>query len=111
MKKSVQLKVLSDYSIKKGHILVEPNDGFDLGLMSTTYSVNVTSIPKLASGKELDLDLIQKEGENMPLTLCLANECKHGTIQLDPDYWKSIGKPNTAILYYDNGLLVIEKTS
>jgi hypothetical protein len=67
---------------------IHPNDGFDLGMMTTAYDV------------ELD-------GAG-PALIRLLNECPRDCLELPPRLYERLGKPRQAVLKYDGSTLFIE---
>lgn len=92
-KQTGELKVITGQLLSEKEIVINPNDGFDLGLMMTEAAVelhfgnNPTQIPDNTKYPPLQAQLIQK------------NECKPGTVELGS---KSIPKleGNTKIRLY-----------
>ncbi|OHD25535.1 MAG: hypothetical protein A2086_11170 [Spirochaetes bacterium GWD1_27_9] len=97
MKTTQHLTVITEFKLKD-KVVIHPNDGFDLDLMSTIYKLKVSSV--LAS-----------QNDNFEGELFLSNDCKYGTIQLSPSYWQKIGKPNKVKLSItdDKGILYVGK--
>ena len=92
-KQTGELKVLTGQLLSEKEIVINPNDGFDLGLMMTEAAVELyfgnssTQVPDNTQYVPLQAKLIQK------------NECKLGTVELGS---KSIQKldGNTKIRLY-----------
>ena len=100
MKKTSALTVYSQTGQSSNQIVIHPNDGFDLGLMSLNYPADIYS--------KISVDDFQK-GSSQAVTgsIRLENNCRPGTIELGVKYWKELGKPETVILYYDEGKLLV----
>ena len=92
-KQTGELKVLTGQLLSEKEIVINPNDGFDLGLLMTEATVelhfgnSLTQVPVNTKYPPLQAKLIQK------------NECKLGTVELGS---KSIPKleGNTKIRLY-----------
>lgn len=92
------LTVISDYSFDEATINIHPNDGFDLGLMTTSYEVKIC--PVRAPGGAHSADAV-----GVPGTVNLRNECRVGTVEVSLKTVKSIGSPRKITLSYDDGKL------
>lgn len=101
MKKTGMLTVLGQHSQNSSKIVIHPNDGFDLGLMSVKYPVKIFSNITLT-------EFQNNSKENIEGTIHLENYCRLGTIELATKYWNKIGNPQAVVLYYDEGRLLIE---
>ena len=79
-KQTGELEVLTDQSFSEKTLVINPNDGFDLGLMMTEATVELlfsSTSEQPQKTPSLQAQLIQK------------NECQLGTVELGP---KSIQK-------------------
>jgi hypothetical protein len=74
--------------LKANEVSIHPNEGFDLGMMTTAYDV------------ELD--------GSGPALVKLLNECPKESFELPPKLYERYGKPRQAILKYDGAKLFIE---
>jgi len=101
MKKTGRLTVLGQHAQNSAKIVIHPNDGFDLGLMSTNYPVKLFSNISLA-------DFESNSKQHIDGNIYLENYCRAGTIELATKYWNKIGNPQVVILHYDDGRLLIE---
>lgn len=82
MKETGFLNVLSDRNFKEQQIIINPNDGFDLGLMTTEATVD------MYVGDSLDV-LDDPNAEKIPSRIYQKNECRLGTVELS---YKVVGK-------------------
>jgi hypothetical protein len=89
MRSTSPLKMLCAMGLPENHLNVHPNEGADLGLMMTRYSVDI--------------------GDGLRAELNLLNDCPKESIVLNPKFWEKLGKPAKAILSYDGVVLKIEK--
>ncbi|HUX40721.1 MAG TPA: hypothetical protein VMV83_06090 [Rectinemataceae bacterium] len=88
MKSTSTLKALCAASLKPNQLSIHPNDGFDLGMMTTGY--------------EVDLD------GTGPAYVKLQNECPPDCLQLPPSLFERLGRPRQAVVKYDGTKLFIE---
>jgi hypothetical protein len=88
MKSTSTLRALCQPTLKPDQLSIHPNDGFDLGMMTTGYDV-----------------LLDGTG---PVSLRLVNDCPKESIELPPSLFAKYGKPRNAILRYDGNKLIIE---
>jgi hypothetical protein len=88
MKSTATLRALCQPSLKPNQLSIHPNEGFDLGMMTTGYDV--------------DLD-----GAG-PTFIKLLNECPKESVELPPGLFAQLGKPTKAVLKYDGAKLFIE---
>ena len=88
MKDTPELRVLCTPSLKANEIFIHPNEGFDLGMMTTAYDVEL-------------------EG-NGPALVRLLNECPRESVELPLKLFEKLGKPKRAVLRYDGVKLIIK---
>ncbi len=100
VKKTSPLSVISDYSFDEATINIHPNDGFDLGLMTTSYDVAI--FPRSTSD-----DASRTDSGGVPGTVNLKNECRVGTVEVSLKTVKSMGSPRKITLSYDDGKLLL----
>lgn len=86
------LKVLADYSFSEKMLVVNPNDGFDLGLMTTEVTVF------LHTSGSID-DLRQPGSEGFPARLYQKNECRLGTVEMSLATSEKMGSPRHVRLH------------
>ena len=100
MKNTGKLAVMGDYTMKEGSVVIHPNDGFDLGLMTTDYPVYIytnTSIDDFKAGN----------GNKIGGSISLKNECRVGTVEINLKVWENMGKPKYVMLCYEDSKLLI----
>jgi len=86
------LKVLADYSFSENKIVLNPNDGFDLGLMTSEVTLLL-----YAGG---DIDTLQDDGsEAYHARLYQKNECRLGTIEISLKTAEKLGNPKLLRLH------------
>lgn len=93
MKKTGALNVLGDFSMKDEMLVIHPNDGFDLGMMTTSYPVYIfygCSLSEFEEGK----------GSNTGGKILLENKCRLGTLEMGKRAWEKMGKPKKVELFY-----------
>jgi hypothetical protein len=100
MNNTAPLNVLGDFSMTEDTLVVHPNDGFDLGLMTVSHPVYIYR------GISLD-DFKAGNGERVSGKIHLKNECRLGTVEMSLKSWEKIGKPKKVQLYYENPNLLI----
>ena len=69
-KQTNALQILTDQSFTEKELVINPNDGFDLGLMMTEATV------------ELEFNFNEKKTEPITAQLIQKNECRLGTLEL-----------------------------
>ena len=89
MKHTSPLTILCSSWIPDNRLQIHPNEGSDLGLMMTRYSVSI--------------------GDDLAIELLLLNDCPTGSVEIGPRFWERLGKPARAILSYDGERLRIER--
>lgn len=101
MKNTGALTTIGDASVPFNRIIVNPNDGYDLDLMSKEYLV------KIHTKVSLD-DFAAGEGMLFVGNIVLENWCKLGTVVLNRKTLNQIGQPPRVALFYDDGRLLIQ---
>ena len=90
-----ELSVIADYSFDEKTINIHPNDGYDLGLMTTQAVVRIfveCSMDEFRTG----------EAKHVFGHLNLRNETKAGTIEMSLRTAQRIGRPKRAQLHFDD---------
>lgn len=80
------LKVLADVSFNEKRVVINPNDGFDLGLMQTEATVLLYIGVSPANADSTDVKPVYAR-------IYLKNECKLGTVELASKSVDQMGKP------------------
>jgi hypothetical protein len=75
MTRTGRLKVCGNTALKQGTIQMNPNDGFDLGLMTTRYEID------LVLGADVDPDDTGNT-DTAAATLLLKNEIANGEVHV-----------------------------
>lgn len=81
-------------------ITIHPNDGYDLKLYSLTYKIKVYSncpVSEFQSG----------EAESFDGEILLSNDQKPGKVKIHSKFWDKLGKPQKAVLVYEDGKLLV----
>ncbi|SRR6056297_30515 len=86
------LKVLADYSFPEKQVVINPNDGFDLGLMMTEATV------LLYVGDSIEA-ILKKNGEPHYARLYQKNECRLGSVELSLKCVEKMGEPTHVRLH------------
>jgi hypothetical protein len=82
------LRILCSSRIPEGSLNIHPNEGADMGLMTTQHSA------KTAEGATFELHLL--------------NECPRESVEISSKLWERLGKPAKVVLRYDSGVIKIE---
>lgn len=90
MKHSLPMKVSGSMQIPANRMNIHPNEGFDLGLMTTKYTLEMD-----------DLGSVE---------VFLLNECPKETLQLNYKTWEKLGKPGKVIMELEEGKLSLKLT-
>lgn len=93
MKQTGELGVLGDYSFDEKTINMHPNDGYDLGLMTSSHVV------RIFPGSSME-EFITGSAKSTFGTLYLNNDCKLGTVELSLRTVERLGKPKRVRLAY-----------
>jgi hypothetical protein len=96
MKETGFLKVIADRSFNEKEVIINPNDGFDLGLMMTEATV------VLYRGDSLDV-LEDPNAETVYARIYQKNECKLGTVELGFRNVDKLGNPGQVRLHMVDG--------
>lgn len=100
MKTLGPLSILADYSFDDKTIIIHPNDGYDLGLMTTSYVVKIYVAVK---PEDMEKDSTRFTWGK----IYLKNECRMGTVELSLRTTEKMGKPaRLNILMEDDKLLL-----
>ncbi|MCF7913820.1 MAG: hypothetical protein K9L66_01490 [Spirochaetaceae bacterium] len=86
------LKVLADYSFPEKQIVINPNDGFDLGLLMTESTV------LLYVGGSID-EAINGDASPIHARLYQKNECRLGSVELSLKSVEKMGDPKRVRLH------------
>jgi hypothetical protein len=99
-KETGRLKVLADYTFPEQRFVINPNDGFDLGLMMTEADLPFYLGAEDEHKDPIDGKIIQK------------NECTLGTVELSCKVSEKIGSPRhvTLQLLEEDGKTVVRIT-
>jgi len=96
MKETAFLQVLGDYSFDEKTIRIHPNDGFDLGVMTTDIVV------KIYAGNSFE-ELEDPATRFIYGTLYLENNTKMGTCELALKTVQKLGSPKKVRLHLFDG--------
>lgn len=103
MKKTATLKVSISTSIDRTHLVMHPNEGFDLGLMRISHPV------QLCHDLAVDEFLKGSRGVIDEVSVSLLNECPKETVLLGRSLHKLLGEPVKAVVLFDGERLFIHK--
>jgi hypothetical protein len=90
MKKTGALSVFTDLSLPRNKIVIHPNDGFDLGLTNKSKSCAL-----YLNTQEKG---VVESNDYVPGSIILDNNCNLGTVNINAKIWKTLGKPQKAVL-------------
>ncbi|MFP4377829.1 MAG: hypothetical protein ACLFP4_12370 [Spirochaetales bacterium] len=96
MKSTSVLTVLGDFSMDEKTVNIHPNDGFDLGLMTTEYVV------RLHVGTQDDPSAIE-EKEFLYGKIHLKNEVRAGHVELGLKSSERLGGAKQAKVHFEPG--------
>jgi len=77
------LNVLADFSFSEKELVINPNDGFDLGLMQTEATVLLF----VGGGPDVFDDT---NAESIPARVVQKNECRLGTVEMSLKHSKTL---------------------
>ncbi len=100
MKSTEYLTVMGDLKLRRNDLVIHPNDGYDLGLLSRDNEVRIfagTSMEDFAAGK----------GDGINGTIRLHNSCTIATVHMSLARWNDLGRPQTVRLAYEKDRLLI----
>lgn len=100
MKRTGLLSVITDIGIKKGNVVIHPNDGYDLGLMNREYPVKMF----INEGIEV---LSKESNAAVAGSIFLENDCRLGAIEMSSKQWTEMGQPDKVMLIHDKGKLLM----
>lgn len=95
MKRTTVLKILHDTAFPINRLVIHPNTGFDLGFMQVKYVSKLyinSSIEDFKNGSTecfCDVDIM------------LLNECGSDKVEMAQKLWEKLGRPEKAILVYN----------
>lgn len=104
MKKTKALKVSVSVSVGREHLVMHPNEGFDLGLMRVGHPV------RLCRNLGIEDYLKGGEGEVTLIHLDLLNECPKETILVGTGLHRLLGEPAKAVVLYDGHRMYLHGT-
>ena len=100
MKKTGLLETIGDFRIPANRIVLNPNDAYDLDML--TKDAAVTIYAALSENS-----FSQGEGLIANGSIVQDNACKLGTVQLNVKVLRQLGKPRRVMLILDAGRLLI----
>jgi hypothetical protein len=100
MKSTGHLTAVGAIDLANDVIIIHPNDGYDLGLISFSNPLRI-----LMGGS--DEELLSKACEGDSGTLLLKNDCTLATVRMSLSRWKKLGRPQRVRLAcHEDRLLV-----
>lgn len=101
MKKTAILELVFSQHIPRGTVIVHPNVGFDLGLMTKTHDV------QWCTGLDARSFLSGGSADSEPVEVDLRNECPPGQAQFNFRYVKHAGGKTRGVLFFDGSRLYL----
>ena len=101
MKKTGSLKVSVSTTVDIEHLVMHPNDGFDLGLMRVEHPVQLClnmNVEDYLRGCDCDVNLVN---------LALRNECPRETILVGTALHRRLGEPAKVVVLFDGQRLYL----
>jgi len=105
MKKTGSLKVSLASGMGRDHLVMHPNDGFDLGLMRVEHPV------QLCVNESLESYLKGEVGDTEEVRIGLLNECPVATILVGAALHRRLGDPSRAVVLFDGQRLYVHSQS
>ncbi|MBN2440006.1 MAG: hypothetical protein JXJ04_01630 [Spirochaetales bacterium] len=103
LKKTKQLTVYGNVTQAENEIIINPNDGLDIGLTHTKYLRKIILNLKIENSTLTDMD-------HLDGSIHLANNCKSGTVEFSQKLWKKMGKPLSVILVHkDESIFILNR--
>lgn len=84
------MRVAGSMQLPPNRLNIHPNEGFDLGLMTTHYCLEMEQVG--------------------PVEVYLLNECPKETLQINYKVWEKLGKPGKVIMELDEGHLSLKQS-
>ncbi len=101
MKKTGALKVSVSARVDRVHLVMQPNDGFDLGMMRVTHPV------LLCRCLGVEEYLRGANGVREALSVDLSNACPSQTILVGSELHRLLGAPSRAVILFDGARLFV----
>ena len=96
MKRTVPLKVIFDSSLPEWDVQINPNDGFDLGLMTTDYPVSLVG--------QRSVEAVDADGPVGQGRIFLRNEVANNTVILSTIWQAKLGEHPISLFFKDGKL-------
>jgi hypothetical protein len=91
------LHVFVDNALTIGELVIHPNDGFDLGLITTQHPVSIYNDPPSEPAPRP-----RQAGK-----IYLRNSCRSGTLQVSKKQWELMGREKSVTLFIKTDKLFI----
>jgi len=88
VKSTKALRILCSSKMPECRLNLHPNEGADIGLMTTQHSARTP--------------------EGVTLELHLLNECPTESVEISSRLWERLGRPDRVVLGYADGLIKID---
>lgn len=103
MKKTKTLKVSVSVAVAQDHLVLHPNEGFDLGLMRVGHPL------RLCSNIPIEDYLRGSDGESFNVHVDLLNECPKETMLIGVSLHRLLGAPGKAVVLADGERLYVHR--
>jgi len=100
VKKTGTLKVSVSANLGREHLVMHPNDGFDLGLLRVEHPVRLCLRPTLE-------DYLKGLDDGDPVNVALRNDCQNETLLIGARLYDQLGRPARAVVFFDGNRLFI----
>lgn len=95
MKKTSVLELVYSHHISKDLLIMHPNIGFELGLLTKTHAV------LWCTGVDTQEFLQGKSAPGEPIQVDLRNECPPSQLQMNERYSRILGDKTKAVIFFD----------
>ena len=101
MRSTGYLRTMGDFSLPRDVLVMHPNDGYDLGLLSTHNPLHIFMDCTLE-------DFQAGNGTAKTGNIHLKNDCPHSTLRINLAMWNTLGKPrHVKLVCRDHNLLIV----
>lgn len=104
MKKTTLMKVIYSQAVPRGQLIMHPNEGFDLGLVTLRHSLT------WCTNLKAEEFLQGQSGTASPVQIELLNECPKNSIQINASVWERLGMPDQAVVFSDGERIFLHGT-
>jgi len=102
MKKTGSLKVSVSGTLDREHLIMHPNEGFDLGLLRVEHTL------KLCLDLKLEAYLKGDASQADFIRLALKNDCPRDTLVVGTALHHLLGEPAKVVVLFDGNRLYVQ---